>query len=199
MQTLHQRLQREISIHVGTARVVFVLHRLGYALKFPRVRPIAAVWDILSWAEASVKKSDGQWDFFKERMLSTKIDIGSPYLLIIRGFCENIYESKTYRNNKNELHWPITFSFFGLVIIQPVATNHPTRTALREYIDSDVAIIDEVEQKNIHHEFRESRNFTVASDGRLCLLDYGSKGVVKFIENSGSKFSLGWRKQNQIQ
>lgn len=161
----------------GHYRFVFVFPSLGIAIKFPIIRLWCLVKNIVY---LTVRM---RWEsLWREMSSSIDFDFGLKGLLF-RGIVDNWREFLFFRKTRNIFLQPTYFSFFGLLNIQK--TSEP---CMLNYVDLWCQLYELTGGKvfDDSHHFENPDNFCFAN-GKLMILDYGSKGTHGVINEFGAK------------
>lgn len=112
----------------------------------------------------------------------------SIWYYLFRGVTANISEFLYYiRNTDNTFLIPTYFSLFGIINIQPLQQNICTQ---KDEVFGHLKSFTEFNELYKHnpHTFFEQTNFCIDKEGKLCILDYGSKGAQRMVTKYGKQF-----------
>jgi len=176
MRTIPQWLAERCVIYVGTNRVVVEIISLGLVFKFPIIRLIALYRSVLGFVRGTAFVPFSRW--FSYPMESEGF-LGFRRL-VFKGVMDNWREYWFCLVERHSFAQPTYFSFFGLVNIQlrgePLVMDQwEFRGQLQKFI--------EVLYSDAHH-FTSINNFCI-SDGKLRILDYGSRKTQNIIRERG--------------
>ena len=169
-------------IYTGTTRVVVVFPKLGIVLKVARIN-----WKQIGDAlERTALWLSGDKKFRKIIPTFAKL-IKHFKILNFRGLMANIYEWKMWKETKSAFLWPTSFSFLGLVNIQPLAKRLVKEGDLDyESWWTRVQIATEFYSWECCHAWEE-RNFCFDSVGAPKMLDYGSRALLEVFRRFETK------------
>lgn len=166
----------------GSRRIVLIFPKLGFVIKLPRI----FIWVFMKrMFKFFPYYPKNKWQWMK-KWFKYDVDVLTGFRdIMYKGIHDNWYERQLYKKTKNVLLQPTYFSFFGILNIQKYGEIHKMYFA---YLLQEFMNLTEDEAWKDNHHFANWRNFCF-ENGKLKIIDYGSKRTQKIILKYGEKIA----------
>lgn len=170
-----------MKIKRGRQRVVIIIPRLGFVVKFPRVYMKRALGIAQKW---------GWKKFLYDFKFSTQ-SMGSPRYFLFGGIVANWQEFMFFLKTRHPFLQPTYFSLLGIVNIQRYGRPCDNFVEIINLFDS---ISREIVYQDLHC-FTSPENFCLDEQGRVRMVDYSQKKTQQVIRRWGDEI---WEALNKL-
>jgi hypothetical protein len=180
---------------IGQDRIVILLPLIGLVVKLPRIRLLAIIREVYRFSVRSLFGKKKEFNrvlltkFFTRSIAASQAFLGFRALLL-SGLITNWSEFIFYVKTRNSFLQPTYFSFFGLLNIQRLGKS--LQLTIEEFEPQMVEFINYENYQADSHHFTKRNNFC-GHQGKLRILDYGSKVTQKIVRKFGEKIHQNFK------